>query len=215
MNFDPILIVHGEPNSIFSEILFKSLKKLKIKKPVILISSLKLLKLQMKKLNYNKNIKLLDHNNLKKYELNNNSINLIDVDFSQKKIFQKISKKSNNFIRKSFNIAFKLIEKEKITKLINGPISKKNFLGKKYLGITEYISSHYSKKNTSMLIYNKDLSVSTITTHLPLKFVPKNINRKNIVNKIKLIQEFYLHQFKIRPRIGVLGLNPHCESIAR
>ena len=65
-----------------------------------------------------------------------------------------------------------------------------------------------------MLIYNKDLSVSTITTHLPLKFVPKNINRKNIVNKIKLIQEFYLNQFKIRPRIGVLGLNPHCESIA-
>ena len=127
MNFDPILIVHGEPNSIFSEILFKSLKKLKIKRPVILISSFKLLKLQMKKLNYNINIKLLDHDNLKKYELNNNSINLIDVDFSQKKIFQKISKKSNNFIRKSFNIAFKLIEREKITKLINGPISKKIF----------------------------------------------------------------------------------------
>ena len=59
MKFDPILIVAGEPNSIFSEILFKSLKKIKIKKPIILISSYKLLKLQMKILHYkkkNKNI---------------------------------------------------------------------------------------------------------------------------------------------------------------
>ena len=51
MNFDPILIIHGEPNSIFSEILFKSLKKIKVKKPIILISSSKLLKYHMKKLN--------------------------------------------------------------------------------------------------------------------------------------------------------------------
>ncbi len=214
MNFDPILIIHGEPNSIFSEILFKSLKKIKVKKPIILISSSKLLKYHMKKLNYNINIRLLDHNNLKKYKLDNKSINLINVDFDQKKPFQKISKKSNNFIRKSFKIAFKLIEKEKINKLINGPISKKNFLGKKYLGITEYISNNFLQKNICMLIYNKKLSVAPITTHLPLKFVPKNINGKKITNKIKLIQKFYLDRLKIKPRIGILGLNPHCESIS-
>ena len=214
MNFDPILIIHGEPNSIFSEIFFESLKKLKVKKTIILISSLKLLKLQMKKLNYNINIRLLDHNNLKKYKLNNKSINLINVDFDQKEPFQKISKKSNNFIRKSFKMAFKLIEKEKINKLINGPISKKNFLGKKYLGVTEYISSNFLQKNICMLIYNKKLSVAPITTHLPIKFVPKNIDHKNILNKIKLIQKFYLDRLNIKPRIGILGLNPHCESIS-
>ncbi len=60
MSFDPILIINGEPNSVFSEILFKSFKKLKIKKPIILISSFKLLKLQMKKLNYDFKIKILD-----------------------------------------------------------------------------------------------------------------------------------------------------------
>ena len=57
MKNKPILIVAGEPNSIFLEIFFKSLKKLKIKKPLILISSKKLLKKQMKKLKFKKKIK--------------------------------------------------------------------------------------------------------------------------------------------------------------
>ena len=48
MNYKPILIVNGEPNSIFLEIFFKTLKIKKIKSPIILISSHKLIKLQMK-----------------------------------------------------------------------------------------------------------------------------------------------------------------------
>ena len=54
MKFKPILIVSGEPNSIFSEILIKSLIKIKIKNPIIIISSEKLLKSQMKILNLKK-----------------------------------------------------------------------------------------------------------------------------------------------------------------
>ena len=49
MKSKPILIISGEPNSIFLEIFFKSYKK-KFKTPLILISSLKILSLQMKKL---------------------------------------------------------------------------------------------------------------------------------------------------------------------
>ena len=191
MSFDPILIINGEPNSIFSEILFKSLKKLRIKKPIILISSFELLKLQMKKLNYNFKIKILDQNNLKNYNLNNKSINLINVDYNQKKPFQSISKKSSNFIKNSFEEAFKLIKKYNIKNVINGPISKKHFLKNKYLGVTEYISNHFSKNNVCMLIFNKKLSVSTVTTHLPIKLVSKNVNQKNIKNKIKFIKKFY------------------------
>ena len=215
MSFDPILIINGEPNSVFSEILFKSFKKLKIKKPIILISSFKLLKLQMKKLNYDFKIKILDQNNLKDYNLNNKSINLINIEYNQKKAFQNISKKSSNFIKNSFEEAFKLIKKYNIKKVINGPISKAHFLEKKHLGVTEYISNHFSKNNVCMLIFNKKLSVSTVTTHLPLKLVTKNINQKNIKNKIKLIKEFYRKKFNQNPRIGVLGLNPHCESILK
>ena len=56
MTYKPIIIVSGEPNSIFSEIYFKALKYKKFKSPIILIASEKLIKLQMKKLKIKKKI---------------------------------------------------------------------------------------------------------------------------------------------------------------
>ena len=54
MKNKPIIIVPGEPKSIFFEILFKSLKKNKFKSPLIIISSIRLLKSQMKKFKFKK-----------------------------------------------------------------------------------------------------------------------------------------------------------------
>ena len=213
MSYSPILIVGGEPNSIFLEIFFKTLKFHKIKSPIILISSEKILKKQMKKLKFKKKIKILDHKNFDNIKIDNKSINLININFNQKKVFEKISKKSNKFIEESFKVAFKILKSGKIYKFINGPISKKYFLSKKYLGMTEYISKKFYSKQSCMLIYNKKLSVSTVTTHLPIKQVAKNINKKTISEKIFLIHNFYKKILKINPRIGVLGLNPHCESV--
>ena len=207
-----ILIVGGEPNSVFSEIFFKALKK-KIKNPIILIYSEKILKKQMKKLKFKKKIKLLDYKKLSHEKLNNKSINLINVDFNQKKAFEKISKKSNKFIEKCFEVAFEIIRKNKIYKFINGPISKQHFLSKKYYGITEFITKKFSSKNSCMLIYNKNLSVCPITTHLPIKQVTKQINKKLIIQKILLINGFYKKMLNFKPKIAILGLNPHCESV--
>ena len=214
MNFKhSILIVAGEPNSVFLEIFFKTLKKIKIKNPLILIGSHKVLTLQMKKLNFKKKIKVLDQKNLKNYRLDNKSINLIDVRYETNKAFEKISSKSNIYIKRCFEVAFKLIRENKIKKLINGAINKETFLNKKYLGITEYISKEFKSKKTAMLIYNKKLSVCPITTHLPIKLVPNKIKKKSISEKVFLINNFYIKKFGFKPKIAILGLNPHCESI--
>ena len=215
MNYSPILVIGGEPNSVFLEIYFKFLKLSKSKSPLILISSEKLLKLQMKKLKFKKKIRILELEKLNQYKLNNSSINLINIKYNPSKAFEKISKKSNVFLKNSFDIAFKILKKGKIKKLINGPISKKNFLNNKYLGITEYISNSFSKKNTCMLIYNNKLSVSPVTTHLPIKLVSKKINKKNISNNVTLINNFYEKKLGFKPKIAVLGLNPHCESVLK
>ncbi len=212
MNSKYILIVNGEPNSVFLEIFFKALKYRKFNNPIILISSEKLLKLQMKYFNFKKKIRILDHRKLYKYKINNKSINLVNVDFEQTKPFEKISSKSNEFIKNSFSLGFKIIKKYKIIRFINGPIVKKTFLQSKYPGVTEYISKKFNIKNSAMLIYNKNLSVCPITTHLPLKFVPKKITIKNIINKTKLINDFYKKKINKKPQIAILGLNPHCES---
>ena len=64
-----------------------------------------------------------------------------------------------------------------------------------------------------MLIYNKDLSVCPLTTHLPLKKVSKKISKNLIREKIKLIDKFYKNYFNKKPKMVITGLNPHCESI--
>ena len=215
MNYKPILIVAGEPNSIFLEIFFKSTKKLNIKNPLILIASIRLIKLQMKKLKIKRKIKTLNLNYLLDKKLDNRSINVLNVDYKTNRPFEKISSKSNMYIADCFNIAFKILKKYKINKLINGPIVKKNFLNRKYLGVTEFISEKFKVKKNAMLIYNKKLSVCPVTTHLPISSVAKKIDKKVIAEKVLLIDEFYIKRFKIKPKIAVLGLNPHCESIKK
>ncbi len=213
MVYKPIVIVAGEPNSIFSEIFIKSLKYKKFKSPIILIASKNLFKLQMKKLNVDKKIRLIKFSDLKDKSLDNKKINLINVTYDQKKAFNKISSKSNNYIKKSFDIALKILNKRITNKFINGPISKKFFLNKKYLGITEYLAHKTKTKNFAMLIYNKSLSVCPLTTHLPIKKVSKKINRKIIKEKVELIDSFFKKHFNHKPVMAITGLNPHCESI--
>ena len=212
MKNDPIIVVAGEPNSVFLEIFFKTISSIKFKHPIILICSLKLLKLQMIKLRFKKNIRTIEYPTLNISKLDNDSINIIDVEYNQKKAFEKISTKSKDYVKKCFKIAFKIIKSGITDKLINGPVSKKNFLDKKFLGITEYISYNFSIENNAMLIFNKNLSVCPLTTHLPLRSVPKHINNKLIKNKVKLIDNFYKRYLALKPKIAVTGLNPHCES---
>ena len=213
MKIKPILIVAGEPNSIFLEIFFKTLKKKIINNPIVLIVSKDLFFKQMRQLGFNYKVNFINEKNINFKEINNKKINIINVTYEFKNAFEKITDKSNKYLTKSFSIALMLLKKNNFLGLINGPISKKNFLKEKYLGMTEYLASKTKRRNkVAMIIYNKKLSVSPLTTHLPLKLVPKMITKKKIINQVKLINEFYKKEFKKRPKIAVTGLNPHCES---
>ncbi len=211
----PILIVAGEPESIFFEIFFKSLKLRKYKSPIILIASEKFLKLNMKKFRFKSSIKLLDFKKLDEYNLNNKSINLINVDYNFRRKFKDKSQITNNYIKKCFEISFKILKSKITNKFINGPINKTTFLNNRYLGITEFITDKVDKKATAMLIYNKEISVCPLTTHLPLKLVSKKINQKSIEEKTILINNFFKKEIGFTPKIAVTGLNPHCESILK
>ncbi len=215
MNRKPIIIVTGEPNSVFLELFFKVYKKRikkKLKTPVLLITSKNHLLMQMKYFKYSFKINVV--NNYKKLNLDNNKINIIDVKYNFKKVFEKISSKSNLYIKKSFKIALELIKKNLGRALINGPISKKYFLKNKHLGITEYLAKK-TKSKSVMLIYNKKFSVSPITTHLPVRNIAVNLNKGIIINNAKEIYKFYVKYKNKKPNIAVLGLNPHCETINR
>ena len=214
MNSNFILIILGEPNSTFSELLFKYFKSKNFKKSkdtIVLIGNNKLLKKQMKKLNYN--ILINEISDIKKAK--KKIVNIINVEFKFKKTFTKITSSSNKYIEKSFSIGLKLLKLHNLNKLINGPVSKTHFLKKKFPGITEYIGFKTKSKNQVMLIYNKNLAVTPLTTHIPIKDVARNIKKNKIINTAIKINEFYKSKLQMEPKIAILGLNPHCESIAR
>ena len=113
-------------------------------------------------------------------------------------------------VNKSLDIAHKLSIDKNVLGLINCPINK-NLLRKKNIGVTEILAKKCDIKNNSevMLIKNKKFAVSPITTHIDIKNVSKTIKSQIIINKILTIHKFYLKYFKKKPKIGILGLNPH------
>ena len=218
MKIKPIIIVSGEPYSVFLEIFFKTLKSKKIKNyktPILIIVSYDLLLKQMQKLKYSFKIKLIDYKFFNLNKLDNKNINLINVNFNCNKTFDKISSRSNHYIDQCFNLGLKIMKEHRGYALINGPISKKYFLKKKFPGITEYLASKTGCSGKEvMLIYNNNLSVSPLTTHLPLKNIFKKITIKKITKQVITINKFYKRFLNKIPKIAITGLNPHCESIS-
>ena len=202
-NYKPILIVPGDPKSIFLEIFFKSFRK--SKKTIILICNKELLTKQMKILKFNYKLNLITVSQIYNKDLNNNRINFINISLDPKKI--------NEYINKCFEMSLQILKKDKEISLINGPINKTTFLKQKYLGITEFLGTKtYALKKVVMLIFNKKLAVSPLTTHIPLKDVHLQISKKKIFNHVIQINNFYKLKFKKNPKIAITGLNPHCES---
>ncbi len=180
MSYNIILVILAEPNSIFSEVLFKYFKSnnfYKNKNKIILIGCKKLLEKQMKKMKYKfKFNEIIEIKNAYR-----GKINIINIDYEFKKPFSKITSSSNKYLEKCFEHGLKLIETNKISKLINGPVSKLHFLKKKFPGITEYIGSKVNITDQIMLIYNKNLAVSPLTTHIPIRDVSKFIKKKKLL----------------------------------
>ena len=88
----------------------------------------------MKKLKINKRINEINYENLFKQKLKSNYLNVLNVNYDTKVAFENNSAKSNKYVENCFKEAFKILKTKKINKLINGPIVKKTFLKKKYLG---------------------------------------------------------------------------------
>ena len=209
MNLKPIIIIPGQPKSIFYEIFFESIKK-KYKSPIILICDKNNYIINAKKFACKKRINLIKANLLNK-RISHNKINIINVGLKNTKGKNIQSSYDKDYVFRCFDVAFKILKKKITYKFINGPINKKKYLDDKYLGITEFITSKFKKK-TGMLIYNKELAVLPVTTHLPINALKKKITKRLIIEKLTILDKFYREKFKFKPKIAVTGLNPHCEG---
>ena len=205
-----IIIIAGDPNSINSEIIYKAWKKIdsKIKKKLYLIANYNLISKQYRKLKYKTNI--IKINNIEDNIISSN-LKIIDIPISFENPFKVSFKASSKYVLKSLNLAHTLAKNKKVKGIINCPINKNLIRISKKIGVTEFFASKCKIKNSSevMLIHNKKFSVVPLTTHLSIKNIPKNITSKLIIKKLMSLNKGFKKVFKIKPKIGVLGLNPH------
>ena len=211
-----IIIVGGDPNSINSEIIFKSWKKSKetIKKNLYLIANFKLIYEQSKKLKFKINLERV--NSFDNIKISNN-LKIIDIPLKFKDPFKVSFKESEKYLFKSLNLAHILTSNNLVKGMINCSINKKLIKSSKKIGVTEFLASKCNIKDQSeiMMIYNKKLSVVPITTHVKIKDVSKTITQNLIITKIKSLNKNYKKIFKIKPKIGILGLNPHNAEMSK
>ncbi|MEM9884919.1 MAG: 4-hydroxythreonine-4-phosphate dehydrogenase PdxA [Bacteroidota bacterium] len=104
---------------------------------------------------------------------------------------------------------------QKIDALVTAPINKEamkmaNFA---FPGHTEYLSEKFAKKDSLMFLVNDGFRVGVVTGHIPLGKVVEHVRKEAILGKIKLMNQSLRVDFGIdRPKIAVLGLNPHASD---
>ena len=210
-----IILLSGDPNSINSELIYKSWKKIPIslKKRIYLITNYNLIKKQLKALRYR--VSLLKVKNIN-VNSSSQSLKVIDIKLKFKNPFKVSRRSASKFVLDSLNFAHNQALKNDVAGIINCAIDKK-LLNKKKTGVTEYLASKCKIKNSSesMLIANDKFAVSPITTHLDIKDVAKNLSKNKIVLKIMTINKWFKKLIKRNPKIGILGLNPHNAELIK
>ncbi len=210
-----ILIVGGDPNSINSEIISKIWKKISLtqKKKLYLIANFDLINKQFKRLK--SKTPIVKINNIGE-KINTNKLKIINIPLAFKNPFQVSLQNARKYITKSFELAHELAKDGKAIGLINCPINKKLLSKTKTIGVTEFLASKCKvpKGSEVMLIHNKKISVVPLTTHINIKDVSKKISISVIMRKMITLEEYFKKLFFRKPKIGMLGLNPHNAELA-
>jgi 4-hydroxythreonine-4-phosphate dehydrogenase len=112
---------------------------------------------------------------------------------------------------KSFVAATKALKEGFVDVLVTAPINKYNIQSEefKFPGHTDYLDKEL-EGDALMLMVHDDLRVGLLTDHVPVNEVAKHLNEKLISSKIKTIIQTLKEDFEIeKPKVAVLGLNPH------
>ncbi|HTL09060.1 MAG TPA: 4-hydroxythreonine-4-phosphate dehydrogenase PdxA [Chitinophagaceae bacterium] len=113
---------------------------------------------------------------------------------------------------KSLTAAGQALKEKRIDGLVTAPIHKKNVQNEafNYTGHTPYLKDLFSAKDVLMLMVADNMKVGLVTEHIPISEVAKYITREAIISKLAILKESLQRDFGIdKPKIAVLGLNPH------
>lgn len=147
-------------------------------------------------------------------DTNENCVNLINcIDEEIKVDLGKATEMAGEAAYLSLEKATADLKAGLIDVLVTAPINKDSIQSEhfQFPGHTEYLHDKFALgHNVLMLLVADTLRVAVVTGHIPIAKVAESINKNEIVGKIKLLQNTLAKDFDIqKPRIAVLGLNPH------
>lgn len=126
--------------------------------------------------------------------------------------FGKETEEGGKYAFESLQAATQALKNNLIDVLVTAPISKNNIQSETFTfpGHTDYLAQELGGKSL-MFMVSDELKVGLLTDHVPVKEISTHITPQLITNKIKLIDHSLKKDFCLqRPKIAVLGLNPHC-----
>ncbi len=197
-----IAITIGDINGIGLEILINSWKKKQIKK-FIVFSNIKIIKKYFKKKNLVSDLNIIDIKK-KNYNYQINKINIYS--------FNAKSLEDNTY--NSLKFAYNFCKLKICSGIITLPLRKdliRNKISKSFIGHTEYFQKIDKKKYSNMILFNRKIIVSPITTHIKVKNISKIItSRDYLFNQILNLNNTLKIDFDIKkPKLIISGLNPH------
>jgi 4-hydroxythreonine-4-phosphate dehydrogenase len=126
--------------------------------------------------------------------------------------FGTIDNKVGQYAIRSFTAATKALKDSQIDVLVTAPINKCNIQSENFAfpGHTDYLNQELDG-NALMFMVQEGLRVGLFTDHIPLSEVASRLTEDVITQKIETISQALIQEFSInKPKIAVLGLNPHC-----
>ena len=113
---------------------------------------------------------------------------------------------------RSLVVATQCLKDGQLDGIVTAPIHKSNtrLNDFNYTGHTPFFKDKFGAKDVLMILYKNSIRVGLVTEHVPISKVAALITKENILSKLNLLRDSLIKDFGIdRPRIAVLGLNPH------
>jgi len=203
---------HGDVNGIGYEIIIKTLMDKRIMDMItpVVFGHSKVASYHRKTIN----ARDFNFNLIKKVDAANpRRPNIYNIDDREVKIELGIPTKiGGEMAYLSLKTAVESLEMEEIDAIVTAPINKKSIQSEDFKapGHTEYLAERHHVTDFLMMMVSNNLRIGVITGHIPLREVPDAVNEDLLMTKIQIMHDSLRRDFAIaRPRIAVLGLNPH------
>jgi len=145
--------------------------------------------------------------------LNNKQVNVFNCWEEEVTITPgQLNETGGNYAVRSLRAAVEALKQNHIQGLITAPIHKKNIQSSEFnfTGHTPFLKNFFGVNDVLMLLCSDNFRVALVTEHVPVKEIAQQITREIILSKLNILNQSLMKDFGIeKPKIAVLGLNPH------